>query len=265
MDRLGRPSEHIDAATLTLGICTQPGVLDRLGATPEFLEQGLLARILYSMPESKLGYRNSRPDPMPPAVRDLYGSTVKALTLSLDALAEPCTLTFSPEAGEAVIRLLEATEPRFQPDGDLAYMTDWGGKLVGAVVRIAGLLHMAKHVRDGWGQPVSLATFEAAAELGEYYTQHAKAAYDAIGAEPGIAGARAIMRWLKTTRATPVTTREIQRGVRTFKSADDLIKPLAELESRGWVRLRPSPPPSSRGGRQKAPSYDVHPDIASQP
>lgn len=266
VDRLGRPSEHIDAATLTLGICTQPGVLDRLGATPEFREQGLLARILYSVPESKLGYRNSRPDPMPPTVRDLYGSTIKALTLSLDALDEPRTLTFSPEAGEGVIRLLEAVEPRFRPDGDLAYMTDWGGKFVGAVVRIAGLLHMAEHARDGWDKPVSLATFEAAAELGEYYTQHAKAAYDAIGADPAIAGARAILRWLRTTRATPVTTRDLQRGIRDkFAKVDQLIEPLAVLESRGWIRLRPSARPGPRGGQPKALSYDVHPDIASQP
>ncbi len=71
IDRMGRPPEHIDAATLTLGICTQPGVLNRLGDTPEFREQGLLARILYAVPESRLGYRNPSLDPMPPADRDL--------------------------------------------------------------------------------------------------------------------------------------------------------------------------------------------------
>ncbi len=64
---MGRPPEHIDAATLTLGICTQPGVLNRLGDTPEFREQGLLARLLYAVPESRLGYRN--PTPRPHAAR----------------------------------------------------------------------------------------------------------------------------------------------------------------------------------------------------
>jgi hypothetical protein len=52
-------------------------------------------------------------------------------------------------------------------------MTDWGGKLAGAIVRIAGLLHLAGHARDGWDRPITLATLEAAIEIGDYYTHHA--------------------------------------------------------------------------------------------
>ncbi len=75
-------------------------------------------------------------------------------------------------------------------------MTDWGGKLAGAIVRIAGLLHLAEHARDGWDRPITLATLEAAAEIGDYFTHHAKAAYDTIGADPATAAARAILQWL---------------------------------------------------------------------
>jgi replicative DNA helicase len=264
IDRMGRPPEHIDAATLTLGICTQPGVLNRLGDTPEFREQGLLARLLYAVPESRLGYRNPRPDPMPPAARDLYTATVPALTLSLDGLTEPRTLTFAPDAAEAVTGLLGAVEPRFRPGADLAHMTDWGGKLAGVIVRIAGLLHLAEHARDGWDRPVSLATLEAAAEIGDYYTQHAKAAYDTIGADPATASARAILQWLHTTRPAQVTGRDLMRGMRDrFPKAADLNAPLAILESRGWIRPRPGQPPQSRG-RPAAPTWDVHPAIVSK-
>jgi replicative DNA helicase len=264
IDRMGRPPEHIDAATLTLGICTQPGVLDRLGDTPEFREQGLLARLLYSVPESRLGYRNPRPDPMPSAARDLYNATVTALTLSLDALSEPRTLTFARDAAEAVTGLLGAVEPRFRPGADLAHMTDWGGKLTGAIVRIAGLLHLAEHARDGWDRPITLATLEAAAEIGDYYTHHAKAAYDTIGADPATASARAILQWLHTTRPAQVTTRDLMRGMRDrFPKAADLNAPLAILESRGWIRPRPGQPPQSRG-RPAAPAWDVHPAIVNK-
>ncbi|MBO0802379.1 MAG: DUF3987 domain-containing protein [Nocardiopsaceae bacterium] len=265
VDRRGRPAEHVDAATLTLGICTQPGVLGRLGATPEFREQGLLARILYAVPESRLGYRNPRPDPMPPAVRDTYTATLTALTLSLDALAEPHILTFTPDAAEAVTGLLEAVEPRFRPGGDLAHMTDWGGKLTGATVRIAGLLHLAAHARDGWATPISRATLEAAAEIGDYFTQHAKAAYDAIGADPAVADARAILQWIKTTGAAQVTARDLMRGLRNhFTRAADLTAPMQILEARGWIRSRPGAPAQGRG-RPAAPTWDVHPDLATQP
>ena len=264
VDRKGRPPEHLDNAALTLGICTQPGVLDRLGATPEFREQGLLARILYAVPESRLGYRNPAPDPMPPAVRDLYAATMTALTLSLDALDEPRTLTFAPSAAEAVTGLLRNVEPRFRPGADLAHMTDWGGKLTGATIRIAGLLHIARHARDGWDTPITLPTLEAAAELGAYYTAHAKAAYDTIGADPATANARAVLQWLRNTSTAQFTARDLLHAMRQrFAKTADLGGPLQILESHGWIRQRPAARAQGRG-RPPAPAWEVHPDLASQ-
>jgi replicative DNA helicase len=258
--------EHIDAATLTLGICTQPGVLNRLGETPQFREQGLLARLLYAVPESRLGYRNPTPEPMPPAARDLYTATTTALTLSLSALDEPQTLSFTPDAARAVTGLLAALEPRFRAgSGDLAHMTDWGGKLAGAIIRIAALLHLAEHVRDGWDRPITLDTLNAAAEIGDYFTHHAKAAYDTIGADPATANARAVLQWLATTRAAHVTARDLMRGMRDrFPKAADLNAPLQILESRGWIRPRPGQPPQGRG-RPGSPAWDVHPAIMRDP
>src|SRR5262249_32550124 len=101
VDRRGRPAEHIDAATLTLALCTQPAVPHRLGGPPEFRERGLPARTLSAVPDPRLGYRRSRPAPMPPAVRDLYSATLTALTLTLDGLPEPHALPFAPDAAAA--------------------------------------------------------------------------------------------------------------------------------------------------------------------
>jgi replicative DNA helicase len=259
-------TEHIDAATLTIGICTQPGVLNRLGDTPEFREQGLLARILFSVPESRLGYRNPTPDPMPPAARNLYAATLTALTLSLNVLNEPRTLTLAPDAEAAVTGLLGAVEPRFRPGADLAHMTDWGGKLTGAIVRIAALLHLAEHARDGWDRPITLDTLNAAAEIGDYFTAHAKAAYDAIGADPATVAAAAILQWLDTTRPARVTIRDLMRGMpQRFRKAADLAAPVQVLESHGWLRARPGARSAPGGGRPAAPAWDVHPSIVSQP
>jgi hypothetical protein len=169
IDRMGRPSERIDAATVTLGICTQPSVLAELGNTPAFRGEGLLGRILYAVPESLLGRRNPTPDPMPAAQEATYQTTLKAHVLSLAGLTEPATLTFTPEASQAVTAMLADLEPRLAPDtGDLAHMTDWAGKLVGATVRIAGLPHLAKHLRDGWNQPVTADTFADARDVTDY-------------------------------------------------------------------------------------------------
>ncbi|MFB9830938.1 DUF3987 domain-containing protein [Actinoallomurus acaciae] len=259
VDRMGRDAEHIDAATVTLGVCTQPGVLAELGDTPQFRDQGLLGRLLYAVPDSLLGHRKNKPDPMPADQEATYQTTMKALVLSLAHLVEPATLTFTAEAHDAITQLLADTEPRFRPDGDLAHMTDWGGKLVGATVRIAGLLHLAKHLRDGWSKPITADTFADATDIGEYFTTHAKAAYDAIGADPATADAKALLDWARNTGRTRFAARDAQPPLRTrFKKITDLDTALRVLETHGWIRRLPMPPRAGRG-RPAAPTYEVHP------
>ncbi|MGK5558997.1 DUF3987 domain-containing protein, partial [Actinomadura kijaniata] len=137
IERIGRASECIDAATLTIGVCLQPGVLVSLGDTPEFRDQGLLGRLLISVPESLLGHRNNRPDPIPAALEADYERILTNLVTDLrrhgDPDGAPVTLTFTADAQDAVVELLGAHEPRLAPGtGDLAHMTDWAGKYVGA-------------------------------------------------------------------------------------------------------------------------------------
>ncbi|MBC6461472.1 DUF3987 domain-containing protein [Actinomadura sp. HBU206391] len=270
IDRMGRPAERIDAATITLGICTQPGVLTRLGETPQFREQGLLGRLLYSVPKSLLGYRKERPEPIAEAVSRIYTANLTALVLSLHDLNDttgaesgPANLTFTPDAQDAIVELLAATEPRFRPGtGDLAHMTDWGGKLVGAVVRIAALLHLAEHLRDGWYRPVDLATFANAQIIGEYFVAHAQAAYDTIGADPAVADARALLDWARNTATNRFTARDVMRSLKhRFAKVTDLDPGLRVLESHGWVRRIPAPPTNGRG-RPAAPAYELHPNTA---
>lgn len=264
IDRVGRPSERIPAATITLGICTQPGVLARLGETPQFMEQGLLGRLLYSLPKSLLGYRDPNPEPIPQHFTDAYQANVTSLILSLHALREPATLRFAPDAEAAVHALLAETEPRFRPGGDFAHMTDWGGKYVGAVLRIAALLHLAEHVRDGWDRPISLATFQNARQIGEYFTVHAQAAYDAIGADPAVADARALLEWIERTGTTQFSARDVLSSLRRFKKVADLDPGLRVLESHGWIRRVPTAPKTGRG-RKAGPVYETHPDATGMP
>ncbi|MEU5880873.1 DUF3987 domain-containing protein [Spirillospora sp. NPDC047279] len=266
IDRMGRASERITAATITLGICTQPGVLARLGETPQFGEQGLLGRLLYSVPASLLGFRNERPDPMPEHIQTTYSANVQALVLSLAALPEPATLHFATDAQAAILDLAREHEIRLRPGtGDLAHMTDWAGKYVGAVVRIAALLHLAQHIHDGWDRPITLATFTNARLIGEYFTLHAQAAYDAIGADPAVNDARAVLDWIDRTATTRFTARDLMRsGLKNrFKKATDTEPALRVLESHGWIRRLPSPP--NPRNRPTAPAYETHPDLTNTP
>jgi hypothetical protein len=52
-------------------------------------------------------------------------------------------LPFSDLAAERLRAFARAVEPRLAPDGDLDPIVDWASKVVGAVARIAGLIHLA--------------------------------------------------------------------------------------------------------------------------
>lgn len=262
IDRVGRAAELIDAATVTIGICTQPTVLEDLGQTPQFRGEGLLGRLLYAVPESLLGYRNPESMPIPTTIEDTYQTNVKSLILGLNQINQPANLEFTDDGKRAVTHMLADTELRFRLDGDLAHMTDWGGKLVGATVRIAGLLHLAEHFCDSWQRPITADTFTKAREIGDYFTDHAKAAYDLIGADPAVADARALLDWTRNTSTQRFTARDVLPAHRhRFKKVTDVDPALRVLEGHGWIRRLPDPPRNSRGGRPTAPMYEIHPHV----
>jgi len=139
------------------------------------------------------------------------------------------------------------------------------GQLVGATVRIAGLLHLAEHFRDGWPQPITADTFAAARQIADYFTDHAKAAYDLIGVDPAVADARAVLEWARNTGTQRFTARDVLPAHRhRFKKVTDLDPALRILDGHGWVRWLPDPPRNSRGGRPTAPMYEVHPNVLTR-
>jgi hypothetical protein len=101
---MSRGSEQIDAATLTVGICTQPEVLAELGDTPAFRGQGLLGRMPYSASKSLLGYRNPRPAPIPEHIAQQYGANLRSSRVPVERRPT------SPWTDRAVPRC--AVEPR---------------------------------------------------------------------------------------------------------------------------------------------------------
>lgn len=66
VDRKGRPPEYIEEPALTLGLMVQPDVLHRIAGPSSFRGRGLLARFLYSVPPSKVGYRRTNQPPVDP-------------------------------------------------------------------------------------------------------------------------------------------------------------------------------------------------------
>ena len=204
VDRKGREHESVEHPALTLGLAVQPEVLTDIAAMPGFRGRGLLARILYSLPALDRRPPQDRPPARTRTRHDRATSTnLRALVLTLADWTDPAVLPLTPEANDAVLHLEDTIEPRLLAGhGDLAPIVDWASKYAGAVVRIAGLLHLAAH-RDAARRPISADTIHAAARIGHYYLGHALAVFDLMGADPLIDHARAALDWIARTGDQP--------------------------------------------------------------
>ncbi|HEV8279547.1 MAG TPA: DUF3987 domain-containing protein [Streptosporangiaceae bacterium] len=266
VDRKGRPPEYIPRPALTLGLCVQPEVLRVIAAMPGFRSRGLLARILYSVPPDIIGQRKIGEPAISQAVCDAYCESVLSMTITLAEWTDPVVLTLTPGAASLLLSAERDIEPRLDRDaGDLAGIVDWAAKYIGAVARIAGLLHLAAHPQDGWKQPVSEDIMRSALQVGQYYITHALAAFDFMGVDQVLSDARVLLRWIERARPERFTKRDAHAGASRsrFPKVGNLDAPLALLEQHGYIRREPALPQAGPG-RPPSPGYLVHPVLATE-
>jgi hypothetical protein len=268
VDRRGRPPEYVERPCLTIGLTVQPEVLRGLAGRPGFGGRGLLARFLYSLPASLVGRRQVGASPVPPAVADRYALELQALAASLTGLSGPASdqvptvLTLDKAAAELLLGFERELEPRLGAGtGDLAHLAGWAAKLAGATCRIAGLLHLADHLRDGWARPISADTFADAVRLAGYLVDHARAVFDLMGADPRVDDAYWLLDWINRTNQTQFTRRDAHvaapRG--RFPKATSLDPALTLLEEHGYLRRVDADPVGPKGGRPPSPRFLVNP------
>jgi replicative DNA helicase len=266
VDRRGRPPEYVERPCLTIGLAVQPQVLQGLAGRPGFRGRGLLARFLYSLPTSLVGRRQAGAPPVPPAVTDRYTLELQALAASLATPASkegPALLTLDRRAAELLLGFERDLEPRLAADrGDLAHLAGWAAKLAGATCRLAALLHLAEHLREGWAQPIGAGTFASAVRLADYLIEHARAVFDLMGADQRLDDARWLLDWISRTNRTQFSRRDAHRAAPRgrFATATDLEPALRLLEEHGYLRrVDPQPSQDPRGrGRPASPRFLVN-------
>jgi len=267
VDRRGRPPEYVERPCLTIGITVQPEVLQGLADRPGFRGRGLLARFLYSLPASLVGHRQPGAPPVPPALADRYAVELHTLAASLTTPASltgdgPTILTLDPQAAELLLDFERRLEPRLAAGtGDLAHLAGWAAKLTGAICRIAGLLHLAHQLRDGWARPLDADTLGGAVRLAGYLVEHALATFDLMGADPRVDDARWLLEWIQRTSRAQFTRRDAHQAAPRgrFRKAADLDPPLALLEEHGYLRRADADPVGPKGGRPPSPRFLVNP------
>lgn len=265
INRRGR-AEYIEAPALTVAVCIQPAVLTFIADKPRLRGQGLLARFLYAVPPDKVGHRISEPATVPDGIRDIYERNMKALVLSLAAWDSPFTLSLTDPARKLVIDFGNELEPKLRANGGaLENLRDWASKLTGACVRMAGLLHLAQHMEDGYQQPISETTMRHALDIGRYFEAHAIGAFGAMREDSAVALARRAVEWLAgrpQDKQGVVSLRDLHRALQSkLPRAADVRPVVALLAAHGYLRPQPAPERSPKGGRTASPKFDIHPHV----
>jgi hypothetical protein len=245
VNRGSRPSIAMDSPALTLGLSPQPEVLRGLSNTPSFRGRGLLGRFLYALPTSNLGYRTLDVSPMEPECRNQYEVVLAAILdheteRSADGAEYPRMLKLDEEARQEWQLFALRVEAGMREGEIYHHMTDWAGKLPGAVIRVAALLHIARHHNSGpWEKKIALQDMNAAMRIGEALGAHALAAFDLMGADKALDGARVVLRWIIREGKSEFTFRDCyQTHKRRYSRTVELDPIIDVLTERYFIRPR---------------------------
>ena len=261
VDRVGRSSETIQHPALTVLLAVQPSVLSGMMQNSTFRGRGLTARFLYCMPTSKVGARKYRSEAIPPQVTATYEMVIRDL-LEEEAGEYPQVIPLSAEADKLLEAFANELEPKLREE--YSDISDWAGKLAGAVLRISGLLCRASVMvsnpfeTDATELKVSGETMENAIQIGRYYLEHARAAYSLMGADPVVKQCKYVLGAIGKHGLIEVNRRDVMRICRGFKTAEEVQPVLSRLAEYGYLAVKDDGSYST-GGRPANPTYLVNP------
>lgn len=245
---------------LTVLLTVQPNVLSGMMQNGTFRGRGLTARFLYCMPTSIVGQRKYHTEPIPAEFTRRDADQIRNL-LEDEPQLEPEIIALSPEADKLLESFSGEVEAKLKQE--YADMSDWAGKLVGAVLRISGVLCRASVIRSYFLDDlaplvVDKETIQNAISIGRYYTEHSKAAFSLMGADTLAKQSQYVLDAICKNGLAELTRRDIMRLCRSFKTADDVKPVLNHLEEYGYIATK-SGNVSTGKGRPAGQIYLVNP------
>jgi len=243
VDRLVRSTEFIAHPALTAILTVQPSVLSNIMENSTLDGRGLLARFMYCSPPSRIGCRSFITPAVDETVKDEYNKLVHKL-MSIPRNSEPTVLTLSDNALAEMDRYFLKHEKYLAGEGQ--DMIEWASKYIGAVLRIAGLIHVADSNSD---DIVKLDTLNRAVEIGEYFLEQSRYAFSLMGVDETIRKAKTVVNKLKREKPETIKRCELFRLCRSkyFKKLEDIVPTLELLENNGYIRQVMPEPTTARG------------------
>ena len=268
VDRIGRVSESIMNPTLTVLLTVQHNVLSGMMSNNTFRGRGLTARFLYCMPESIVGERRFRTEAIPPEVKDRYSSLLHNLLGVQMKDNIPNIITLSTKADELLESFSNEVESKLK--NEYSDIGDWAGKLVGTVLRIAGILYRASTIRDDFlkddEEPlvVDEDTMKNAIAIGRYFTEHAISAFSTMCVDNITNQSKRVLTAIKKDSISEFTRRDIMRKCRFLKTAEDVQTVLNHLCEYGYIS--PTGVVDTNGkGKPSQQKYIVNPYTTDMP
>lgn len=245
IDRKGKEEETMYSPLLTMLLFVQPIVVEKVFDNAEFVGKGLCARFLYSFPVSKIGNRNIESRAVSDENQYKYNKMIKKL---LDNEHKNEILILSHQAYQCFVGFWNWLEP--QLNNELIDFKDWGGKLPGVVLRLAGNLHVAENYENETYM-INEKTMQNAIELGKYYLKHAQSLYTTIGTNYEHMKAKRILRILEKNKVKGSMKRhDVFRMVRgrEIQKIEDVLEPFNLLIE--WRYIREIEVESGKTGRK---------------
>lgn len=231
VDRIGRPPNYISEPRLTMLLTIQPEVLNGLMENTSLRGRGLCGRFLYAVCRSKIGRREINPDPIPDRLKTGYREFVRRILSGQDS----GIIHLSPEADKLRCEYQEHIERKLGDDWES--MGDWGGKITGAMLRIAALFHAVEVEGNPAERSVGVETMTSAIRIAECLERHAEFVYQAMGADESFQDAKYLWRRIDTAGTLEVSKRDIYHICKGhFRRVEDMTPALQILIERGYIR-----------------------------
>jgi hypothetical protein len=180
----------------------------------------------------------------------------------------PNIITLSTKADELLESFSNEVESKLK--NEYSDIGDWAGKLVGTVLRIAGILYRASTIRDDFlkddEEPlvVDEDTMKNAIAIGRYFTEHAISAFSTMCVDNITNQSKRVLTAIKKDSISEFTRRDIMRKCRFLKTAEDVQTVLNHLCEYGYIS--PTGVVDTNGkGKPSQQKYIVNPYTTDMP
>lgn len=232
----------MEGRRLALHLMLQPEVSANLLSDEKLKDQGFLARLLTSFPDSTAGTRFQHPQDAQHASHDAWcDQALAAYSVNITALLEwpaplvernelaPRPLRLSPEAVQLCRDYADHNERKLGPSGDYAPIRSFANRMTEHACRISAVITVFERGPNVLEIPAD--AFECAIKLTDFYAGEALRLWDAAVKSPDLKAAEALLAWFKSRPADGASLQDVyQRGPATVRNKADAIRILSILE-----------------------------------